>query len=420
MCAKPAARILKTAVLLQACSVSADAFESLDMVLDQLGDHLTYTLGNGDIRARVSGLADLEAYFYEDNPPGLITDDGSPSWQGRLSLFLDVQVGERVYFFTQTRVDRGFDPGANWDFRLDEYAIRFSPWTERRLSIQLGQFATIAGQWTRRHLSWDNPFITAPLFYEQPTSASDRESYSDGGQYSYGYSSRGNPIIWGPAYASGAAVSGVWGQVEWAASLTNAALMSRPEYWPVDEVGFDEPTFTARLAWRPDLRWTFGVSGSRGAYLGPGSAYAPPPGLGREDFVQTVWLADFAYEHRHLQIWAELIHAVLESPYMGERRANGYFLEVRYKVTPRLSVASRWNQIFFSDQRQELAYMLPYHSYSPAATESIRRGREQSRIDLALTWRFNAHVQVQLEGNAYWGADARSSPTAAIRWTVRF
>ena len=35
--------------------------------------------------------------------------------------------------------------------RLDEYAVRFTPSRDGTLSLQLGQFATIVGNWVARH-----------------------------------------------------------------------------------------------------------------------------------------------------------------------------------------------------------------------------------------------------------------------------
>ena len=46
---------------------------------------------------------------------------------------------------------------------MDEYALRFTPWKDGRLNVQIGKAATVFGTWTGRHLSWENPFVNAPL-----------------------------------------------------------------------------------------------------------------------------------------------------------------------------------------------------------------------------------------------------------------
>ncbi|MDQ3314101.1 MAG: hypothetical protein M3505_05655 [Verrucomicrobiota bacterium] len=103
-------------------------------------------------------------------------DSGSDNlFNPRLTLFLDVQLGPAVYFFGQARFDRHFDPtdfGAQ--VRFDEYAVRMTHWEDGRLSLQAGKFATVIGRWVERHLSWDNPFLNAPLVYENITAIEDR------------------------------------------------------------------------------------------------------------------------------------------------------------------------------------------------------------------------------------------------------
>src|SRR6266567_1025556 len=76
----------------------------------------------------------------------------------RLTLFLDAQYGSQIYFFAQSRLDRGFDPSDRGaQVRLDEYALRITPWDDGRFALQIGKFATVIGNWVPRHLSWENP-----------------------------------------------------------------------------------------------------------------------------------------------------------------------------------------------------------------------------------------------------------------------
>ena len=119
---------------------------------------LTISLFDDQVRARVSGLLDLEYYHFPQPPPGLIRADGHNLFAPRLSVFLDAQIGPNVYLFVQSRVDTGFDPtdlGEQW--RADEYALRVTPWSDGRFNLQVGKFSTVVGNWVERHLSWDNP-----------------------------------------------------------------------------------------------------------------------------------------------------------------------------------------------------------------------------------------------------------------------
>ena len=149
-------------VLIPAVSFSMD----MDDRLDALGDQLSVASDNGQVRARVSGLLEMDAYVFNGEPPSLIRTHNEYLIQPRAVFFLDVQAGPTGYGFAQARVDRGFDPSEEkTEFRLDEYAVRYTPWNDGRLSLQAGQFATVVGRWVTRHLSWQTPFVSAPLIY---------------------------------------------------------------------------------------------------------------------------------------------------------------------------------------------------------------------------------------------------------------
>ena len=130
---------------------------------DRVEDALTWSVLEDRVRARVSGTFDAEEYAVQLPAPGLIQAAGSKLFSPRLTVFLDAQFGRHVYVFAQSRTDRGFDPGREtFRARLDEYAVRVTPWRDGRLSVQIGRFASVVGSWTARHGSWSEPFITAP------------------------------------------------------------------------------------------------------------------------------------------------------------------------------------------------------------------------------------------------------------------
>src|SRR5436305_3547734 len=207
---------------------TACAFD-IDDALDRLDNTLTLSVFHDNLRARLSGTLDLEFYSFQQPPPGLIDSETDNLFNPRLTLFLDAQVGSQIYFFAQTRVDRGFDPtdhGAN--VRLDEYALRVTPWQDGRFTFQAGQFATVVGNWIPRHLSWDNPFINAPLVYENVTAIQDK--YAPSSPLSFIYSPyfyqkyTFNPVICVPSYESGISVSGRLGQFDYAVEMKNTSL----------------------------------------------------------------------------------------------------------------------------------------------------------------------------------------------------
>ena len=183
--------------------------------------------------------------------------------------------------------------------RLDESAIRITPWEDGRLSVQIGKFSPVVGNWMPRHLSWDNPFVTAPLPYEHLTNVSDVEpprstylfTYPHGPDAAYEYL----PIIWNAAYATGMSVSGRLNEFEYAFEIKNAALSSRPDSWDATHSGFDHPTWSARLGWRPTLAWNLGLSASRGPYLHPEAESRLRRGSDIGEFDQIIFGHDISF-----------------------------------------------------------------------------------------------------------------------------
>lgn len=369
---------------LLSCSAGAVDLENL---FDRLDNALTFAAFNDNVHARVSGTFDLEFYHFELPPPGLINSTEHGLVNPRLTLFLDAQIGPQFYFFLQTRVDRGFDPSDEGaQIRLDEYALRFTPWEDGRLNVQIGTFATVVGNWVPRHLSWDNPFVNAPLVYENVTAVTD----TNGDLLPTNFQSELRtekyeflPVIWGPSYATGVSFSGRIGQFDYAAEMKNSALASRPESWHITEVGFEDPTFSGRVGYRPSEAWNFGMSGSTGAYFRSEAEPMLPPGRDIGDYRQILIGQDASFSWHHLQIWAEFYEARFETPRLGNADTFAYYLEAKYKVTPQLSAAIRWNQQLFND----------------VGDNGLSRawGYDMVRIEAALAYRFTPHIQLKVQ-----------------------
>src|SRR5438445_1406623 len=233
---------------------NAGALEIYDF-LDRLDNALTFSAFQDNIRARLSGTIDLEVYHFEQPAPRLIDSKIDNLFNPRLPLFLDAQFGKQIYFFAQARLDRRFDPSNHGAaVRLDEYALRLTPWEDGRFSLQIGKFATVVGNYVPRHLSWENPFVDAPLVYENITAISDKAAPASARDFIRGFDQSEkyefNPVIWGPDYASGVSVSGRLGQFDYAAEMKHSSLSSRTESWSVTENGFGYPTSNGRLGLR--------------------------------------------------------------------------------------------------------------------------------------------------------------------------
>src|SRR6184192_1443746 len=367
---------------------TACAFD-IDDSLDRLDSALTLSAFQDNLRARLSGTLDLEIYHFEQPAPGLIDSSIDTLFNPRLTLFLDAQVGSHIYFFSQSRLDRGFHPSDNGaQIRLDEYALRMTPWDDGRLTLQIGKFATVVGNCIPRHLSWENPFINAPLVYENLTSIRDKFATLSLLDFVYGFyyyqKYAFNPVIWGPSYASGTSVSGRLDRFDYAVEMKNASLSSRPESWNVTENGFDYPTFSGRLGFRPNEAWNLGFSASEGPYFRREAEPTLPPERDIGDYREFVLGQDAGFAWRHLQVWVEFYEARFEVPRVGNADTFAYYVEAKYKFTPQSYGAIRWNQQLFGD-------------VGNASGEQVAWAEDLVRIDAALAYRFTTHTQLKLQ-----------------------
>jgi hypothetical protein len=363
-------------------------------VFEKVRDALSLNDSHDRFHLQLSGLIDLETYLIDQPAPALIFSSRNFLFSPRLRLFLDAEIGSNIYIFAQTRVDRGFDPSDDGaQIRLDEYFLRYTP--AKNVNFQIGQFATVVGNWVARHDSWQNPFINAPLPYENLTGIWDTWAPEDTdellewghvGKYDTGdYSDKiwRNPILWGPSYATGIAVSGACGRFDYATEMKNAALASRPESWNITQVGLDHPTFSGRAGFRPNEMWNLGLSASAGPYLVSDAADGLPPGRGIGDYRELVLAQDLSFAWHHLQLWAEFYEARFEVPRIGNADTFSYYFEAKYKITPQLFGALRWNQQLFGNVRDE--------------DHRAKWGNDIWRIDAALGYRFTDYLQAKLQ-----------------------
>jgi hypothetical protein len=393
--------------------------------LDQADQKLSLSAFDNQLRLRLSGALDLEGYFIDQPPPGLIFTRSNFLFNPRLIVYLDAQLGPYVSAFVQARVDRGFDPSDRGaQVRLDEYAIRISPWKNIPFSVQAGKFGTVVGNWVPRHYSWDNPFVNAPLPYENVTGVWDSVAadsvdtllywghvpYDGNTDFGDGYSDKylRLPVIWGPSYASGISVSGAIAKFDYAVEMKNASLSSRPESWDVTQVGFEHPTFSGRVGFRPNPIWKLGVSASMGPYFRPEASPTLPAGRGIGDYCEIVIGQDLSFAWHHFQLWAEVFESRFEVPNVGNADALSYYIEGKYKITPQLFAALRWNQQFFATV--------------PDGAKHVPWGNDTSRIDAGLGYRFTNYLQLKLQYSFTHQSTARQEGEHLVagQFTVKF
>lgn len=380
--------------------------------LESVDEALTISSPDQTVRADLSGLLDLELYAPETPAMGLLDTDDEVFFNPRLILFLDLQATKHLRGHVQARVDRGFDPGFAVDgqARLDEYFLEWKPLEKNWINFRLGKFATAFGQWTERRLSWDNPFITAPMAYNDMLPVSDDAAVPLGGFMGRRFKPDNRlswlPVIWGPSYASGASVFGQVGVLDYAFEIKNASLSSAPRSWDVVENGWDTTNYTGRLGWRPAPEWNLGTSFSHGSYLMEEAQDSLPPGTSYRDFDQTTFGVDASWSHRSWQIWSELITSRFEVPNVGGVRVYSGFLETKYKLSSQWWIAMRWNQSWFGD----------------VPGTSTAWDNDGWRADLSVGCRFSRHLQAKLQYSIAErsGQDEEGNHLLAAQITVKF
>lgn len=374
--------------------------------LDTLDDALSWSMADGTVQTDLSFMSDVETFWLEQpyhGTAGFITDD--VYLHPKLSAFLDMQAGETLNLHLLARWDRGFDTGSvpDGEVRLDEYYLNWKPLADDRLAVRAGKFATVFGAWVPRHLSWENPFVTAPLAYDDMLPLTDGSAPTS----LEAFAARRNvadtpatwvPIIWGPSYATGASVSGRISEFDYAFEIKNAALSSRPESWDaVENNDFRTPVnVTGRIGWRPSAEWALGSSFSHGPWMIEGDAKQTTVGI------------DASYAYAHLQLWSEVIWSRFEVPGIGDVQVTSAFLEAKYKLSARWWMAARWNQSWNGD--------------IPGLRDGLSFDRDAWRLDLAAGFRLSRHAQLKLQ---YSLADKRGDHPEgqhllALQCTLRF
>lgn len=108
-----------------------------------------------------------------------------------------------------------------------------------------------------------------------------------------------------------------------------------------------------------------------------------PAGKEIDDYQQMTLGHDISFHWHHLQLWGEVYLSRFEVPTVGNADTLAYHLEAKYKFTPQFYGALRWNQQFFNDVEFE-GRQVPW-------------GRDISRLDTALGYRFTANTQLKLQ-----------------------
>jgi hypothetical protein len=91
-----------------------------------------------------------------------------------------------------------------------------------------------------------------------------------------------------------------------------------------------------------------------------------------------------SFAWRHWQLWAEFYEVQFEVPRIGSASTFAWYVETKYKFTPQLFAAVRWNQQLFGTVRDEDGLRAKW-------------GNDIWRVDSAVGYRFTNYLQFKLQ-----------------------
>src|SRR5438046_5764170 len=101
------------------------------------------------------------------------------------------------------------------------------------------------------------------------------------------------------------------------------------------------------------------------------------------DYHELLLGQDVSFALHHLQLWAEFYEVRFQVPRVGDAETFAYYLETKYKFTPQLFGALRWNQQLFGTVRD--------------GNERAPWGNDIWRVDAALGYRFTNYLHTKIQ-----------------------
>jgi hypothetical protein len=280
----------------------------------------------------------------------------------RLALSAAWRPAERVALVAEVRAE-DFDT-------VRPYAayVRVRPWQSIGLDIQAGRIPPAFGSFGRRTYYADNPLIGYPLAYQYLTSVradAVPATIDDllrmrgrGWQLTYPVGSQepapGVPLVSGFRWDTGVQAHWTARPFEVTGAIT-AGTLSDP-HLPDNNGG---KQLSARAAVHPTVGLVVGTSAARGDWLSSDvKRLLPDPD---RSYAQTAFGADAEYSRDHWLVRAELVWSRFNIPLAATTTVEdldslGMWVEGRYRLTPRITIAGRLDRLTFSEVvRDDLA-----------------------------------------------------------------
>jgi hypothetical protein len=239
--------------------------------------------------------------------------------------------------------------------------IRVRPWGNHAFDVQVGRIPPAFGAFGRRgYQVADNPLVGYPLAYQYltslrsdaiPATAADllvmrargwRTTYPIGSTEA----APGLPIVTAFRWDTGVQAHWEGHAMDFTGSVTTGTLSD-----PRVEDNNSGKQLSGRAAFHPIVGLVAGVSAARGDFLS--SAVKHQIENPRDSYPQTALGVDAEYSRDHWlvrgeAIWSRWTMPFATEPHGYDLKATGAFIEGRYRLTPRIFVASRLDRLTFS------------------------------------------------------------------------
>jgi hypothetical protein len=331
---------------------------------------LDKSFGWGDLRARLSGAADLELFGFNKESPGVTIETPalrsheyehsdrthSPAVTGRLEAFLDASYQEWLDFLAEARLD-GTTSDGTVGVRIEQVWARLKIPDVPAIAFQVGKFAAPLGNFIPRAEPRQNPLVTWPLPYDWVTPLTgpgDSSAKILANRDAVAFKDWIVPI-WQEVYAFGLMAMGSAGSLDYAVAAQNAAPSTIPYQWNSRIGSFRYLDVYGHASVAVDITTRIGASVSYGPYEhhpsgGNGAAgVAPFPHPDR--LAQTLAGVDLHFSTGHLEIYSEAFFTRWETVQLGAPSLWTYYLEAKYTFLPGLFGAVRFAQMIFGEVR---------------------------------------------------------------------
>ncbi|MFN7980887.1 MAG: hypothetical protein U0Q11_03440 [Vicinamibacterales bacterium] len=343
-------RLCLAVVLTAACRVASATAQGLPSEPFVVGDGRVVISGDVALTASCSHATGAAACTADTGFFNFTDYDSSTIRTARAGLSTAVRLTRQVSVLGDFRTEYERTP---WVYSL---YVRVKPFGNRDIDVQAGRIPSVFGSFSRHAYSADNPLIGYPLAYQYLTSLRPDALPADpddlirmrgrGWLSSFPLGDQtpraGLPLANALQMDTGVEVHGATSWLELAASVTNGSLSN-----PLVRDTNTGKQIAGRAAFKPVTGLVAGVSVSRAPYVTSTAANAAFASTNR--FVQRAIGADVEYSRDHYLLRLETVSSEYRlSTIAPTLRAMGTAVEGRYKLTPRLYAAARFDHLGFN------------------------------------------------------------------------